>query len=152
MNRERMKRDSMSTDTAFPDRPVFFDDGLRFECRRCGGCCTGSPGTVYVAADELQPLADFLEIDIGELQRRYLGPLRDSFTIREHPDGRCLFYANGCAIYPARPRQCATYPFWLNNLRSEAKWKAAARECPGIGSGKRFSREQILAILAATNV
>lgn len=29
-------------------RSNFFDAGIRFECRRCGACCTGDPGIVRV--------------------------------------------------------------------------------------------------------
>jgi hypothetical protein len=31
------------------DRQYFFDDGLRFECTKCGHCCSGSPGKVFLA-------------------------------------------------------------------------------------------------------
>ena len=30
-------------------------------------------------------------------------------------------------------------------MRSEKRWRKAARECPGIGKGRRFTREEILA-------
>ena len=30
------------------DSPEWYRDGLRFECTRCGACCTGAPGYVWV--------------------------------------------------------------------------------------------------------
>ena len=38
----------------------WYRDGLRFECTRCGHCCTGAPGYVWVdaAPATLFPLVD----------------------------------------------------------------------------------------------
>lgn len=37
---------------------VWYEDGLRFECTRCGKCCSGFPGFVWVNNEELQAIAD----------------------------------------------------------------------------------------------
>src|SRR5262249_1390597 len=37
----------------------WYQDGLRFECTRCGKCCSGFPGFVWVSEAELQAIADF---------------------------------------------------------------------------------------------
>jgi Fe-S-cluster containining protein len=126
----------------------FFDRGLRFECVQCGRCCTGDPGIVYVAPEELAPLAAHLEISLEATIRRYLAPWGDGHTIREAPDGSCLFYHRGCTIYPVRPTQCRTWPFWMQNLRTPARWEQVARSCPGIGRGRRYTREEILTLLS----
>jgi Fe-S-cluster containining protein len=126
----------------------FFDQGLRFGCLRCGHCCTGDPGIVYVSPDELAPLAAHLHISIESTIQRYLSPWRGGYTIREAADGRCIFYDQGCSIYPVRPRQCQTWPFWLNNLRSPSRWERVAQNCPGIGRGRHYTREEILGLLA----
>ena len=123
----------------------FFDVGIRFECQRCGACCTGDPGTIYAAVDEIESIAEYLDISAGDLKTRYGYPYRGSISFREEADGRCCFYENGCRIYPVRPRQCRTYPFWFDIMRSEKRWRKAARECPGIGKGRLFPREEILA-------
>lgn len=127
----------------------FFDQGLRFECIQCGHCCTGDPGIVYVAPAELASLAAALGLSTDEAIHRYLRPWRDGHTVREDADGRCLFYDKGCSVYMARPTQCRTWPFWLTNLRSEARWEQVAKECPGIGRGQRYSCEEILTFTAA---
>jgi len=46
-------------------------------------------------------------------------------------------------IYPVRPTQCRTWPFWAGNLRSPADWNEAARRCPGINHGRVYDIEQI---------
>jgi len=128
-------------------RPYFFDAGIYFACRRCGACCTGDPGTVYVSDMEVNNLARHFKINTADFIRRYLYPFRDSYSIREDTQGHCLFFDNGCTIYNLRPRQCRTFPFWFENLRSENRWQKIASQCPGIGSGRLHSRQEILALL-----
>lgn len=135
---------------AFGARAYFFDSGLRFECQRCGHCCSGAPGTVYVSAAEAAAIADHLGINLERLRIKYLYPFRDSYSIRETDDGRCRFYGDGCRIYAVRPQQCRSYPFWLDNLRSERHWRTAMRACPGIGRGACIPKTQILAIVRTT--
>ena len=125
----------------------FFDQGLRFRCRQCGGCCTGDPGTVYVGPDEITAIAAYLGTDPQTLTSSMLFPFRDSYSIREDEQGNCLMYDKGCRIYPVRPRQCRSYPFWFKNLRSRYAWKQTASQCPGIGTGPLFNRDEILAFL-----
>ncbi|MFH1980464.1 MAG: YkgJ family cysteine cluster protein [Pseudomonadota bacterium] len=130
-------------------RACFFDSGIRFRCRQCGRCCTGAPGIIRVSAAEAAAIAAALAMDERQFVRTCLQPIAGSLSIREHADGRCLFYENGCRIYPQRPRQCRTYPFWLSNLRSTARWQETLAACPGIGSGSLFTREAILTHLHA---
>jgi Fe-S-cluster containining protein len=132
------------------DRPYFFDRGLRFACVRCGRCCTGEPGTVYVAADEIGPIAAHLDLPPAQLIAEMLYPFRDSFSLRETASGACALFDGGCRIYPVRPRQCRSYPFWFDNLRSQYRWKQAAAQCPGIGQGPLYTRAEILAIVRQT--
>ena len=46
-------------------------------------------------------------------------------------------------IYPVRPGQCRTWPFWSENLASPNAWNKTAQKCPGINRGKLYSYEQI---------
>ena len=41
-----------------PDSP-WYRDGLAFSCTRCGACCTGGPGYVWVSPEEIEELARF---------------------------------------------------------------------------------------------
>ena len=131
-------------------RPYFFDAGLQFECLRCGQCCTGAPGTIYVSAEEIDALARHFQLSVARFTAQYLYPYQDSYSIGEHADGRCLFFDEGCRIYPLRPHQCRSFPFWFSNLRSENRWRDVARQCPGIGRGRRYSCDQILEVVRTT--
>ncbi|MEJ2657726.1 MAG: YkgJ family cysteine cluster protein [Desulfobacterales bacterium] len=131
-------------------RPYFFDQGIHFECRQCGACCTGDPGIVYVDKREAMHMAEYLSTAFSFFIDKYLYPLRAGYGIREHSDGRCFFYDNGCTIYPVRPHQCRTYPFWFENLRSIKKWRRVSEACPGIGCGDLHPKEEILKIIHST--
>jgi uncharacterized protein len=129
-------------------RSYFFDEGIRFGCRRCGGCCTGAPGIVRIDADEITHVADFLGMSVPRVVKKYLTPGQNGYCVRESREGRCLFFEEGCRVYPVRPMQCKTFPFWFTNLRSEARWESIRRQCPGIGRGRRYSKSEILNVLS----
>lgn len=129
------------------DRSYFFDEGIYFECMQCGRCCQGAPGIVRASWGELDAIAEVLDVTITHLLNTGLAePYESAYRLHENQhDGSCVFFEdNGCRIYAARPLQCRTWPFWFNNLRSEARWQATAKECPGIGQGKLYCKEEIL--------
>ena len=37
-----------------------------------------------------------------------------------------------CQIYPVRPTQCQTFPWWPQIMASEEEWNKTARQCEGI--------------------
>ena len=131
-------------------RTYFFDQGVLFECRQCGACCTGEPGIVYVYKNKVERIANYLSVGVPSFIERYLYAFKEDYSVREYADGRCYFYQNECIIYPVRPGQCRTFPFWFENLRSPKKWRQVSKACQGIGRGKHYSREQILEILHST--
>lgn len=127
------------------DRPYFFDGGLRFSCTGCGACCTGATGTVWVNGKEAARIARHLGLPLRAFLDRYAYPFRHGHSLRERANGDCVFFEAGrCSIYRVRPTQCRTYPFWPENVRSEAAWASVCRECPGAGQGRLHSRERIL--------
>src|SRR5437762_2532036 len=73
----------------------WYRDGLRFRCTRCGHCCTGAPGYVWVTPEELQALADFLGQPPDEVRALYARP--DASVAADGPrcdaSGRCCRFA-----------------------------------------------------------
>jgi Fe-S-cluster containining protein len=124
--------------------------GLHFECMECGGCCAG-PGEVYiwVTRPEIEIIADFLKIPAGELRRRFLKRYGLRISIIEHSSTKdCIFLqeidgGKRCVIYPVRPSQCRSWPFWAVNLASPGSWNKAAQKCGGINRGRHYSFEEI---------
>jgi Fe-S-cluster containining protein len=125
----------------------FFDKGIRFVCRECGTCCTGDSGVISVSSEEVEDISAFLKLSRGVFIKTYLYLTINGYSIREGIGGNCLLYENDCRIYPVRPEQCRTYPFWIKNMRSEAKWNEVQNVCPGIGAGRLFTKKEILEIL-----
>lgn len=127
----------------------WFEEGLKFSCRRCGDCCTGDPGYVYLKRGEARVMADFLEMPLGEFRSRYTRKVGGRTSLVEQEDGRCCFLGEGgCRLYDSRPVQCRTFPFWLWIVAKPESWDEAARECPGMNRGRRFSRQEIEELLA----
>ena len=116
------------------DTAPWYQEGLRFECTGCGQCCTGSPGYIWVDEDEIVEIANFLNLSIDELASRYLRRVKGKISLLELPKSYdCTFLKDKkCQIYPVRPTQCRTFPWWPRNLKSEKDWQEAARHCEGI--------------------
>jgi len=131
----------------------WYVEGLRFTCKRCGSCCRGEPGYVWVRREDVRRIAEHLGIDEEEVARRYLRRAYGRVSLVELRNGDCVFYGEeGCGIYAVRPRQCRTFPFWPENVRSRGSWEEAGRECPGVGEGELHSREEIEAALCGREV
>lgn len=130
--------------------PPWFDDGLAFECTRCGACCTGAPGYVWVGPEEMARLAAHLGLALDEFARRFVRRVGDDLSLIERPNGDCIFWerSTGCTVYEARPEQCRTWPFWPENLETPDDWRAVGRRCPGVGRGPVYPVEAITAAAA----
>ena len=130
-----------------PEPRTIFDEGIRFECQKCGNCCTGAPGKVSVTMPEIEQMAHYLRMPQGNLLTQFCR-FDDGLLLKEKGNGDCVFLQGGsCMVYPARPRQCRTFPFWVKNLRSESAWNHTCTACPGIGRGKVHSKDEIYKII-----
>lgn len=141
---------SSAPDPSPPDPTApWYRDGLAFECTRCGACCTGSPGFVWVDADEIERLAGHLGLTLDAFGRRYLRRVQGQLSLIEKPNFDCIFWepGTGCTVYEARPTQCRTWPFWPENLATPAAWDGVRQVCPGSGTGTLYSIGQIEAAL-----
>ena len=126
----------------------WYKDGLQFRCTRCGHCCTGAPGFVWVSDEEIQQIAEHRGEPVEEVEALYAYRTRagrGGRTLREKANGDCVFFdrAAGCTIYPVRPRQCRTWPFWESNVRTPAAWEETCAVCPGSGQGDLIPAEEI---------
>ncbi len=130
-----------------PAEAPWYRDGLAFECTRCGACCTGAPGYVWVNAQEIARLAEFRGEPVEQFSARYVRRVGESYSLIEKPGGDCVFWdkQSGCTVYGARPAQCQTWPFWPENVESPDAWEAVQSHCPGSGRGRVFTLEEIRA-------
>ena len=123
----------------------WYADGLNFTCTRCGKCCTGDPGFVWVTDEELEAIAEFRREPVAEVMQLYTRRSKGRRTLREKANGDCVFFDRdrGCTIYPVRPPQCRTWPFWDSNLDSPESWERTESICPGSGQGELIPVEEI---------
>ncbi|MBC8114112.1 MAG: YkgJ family cysteine cluster protein, partial [Candidatus Saccharimonas sp.] len=93
----------------------WYKDGLRFTCTQCGDCCTGEPGYVWVTEEEMKQIAEYRGISIGEFRINHTKLVGGRVSLREFANGDCTFFDGAtrkCTVYPVRPAQCRTWPFW----------------------------------------
>ena len=163
-----------------PSTEPWYGGGLKFTCTQCGNCCTGGPGYVWISEEEVTRLAEFLKMSPRQVVAKYCRRFGERLSLKERrmPNGNydCIFLQEmpaapggptdgkpqagqpvplkrrGCAIYPVRPLQCRTWPFWESNLSDRKMWDFASRKCPGINRGSRsFNRKQIESLRDASD-
>ena len=126
-------------------RDKWYKGGLRFTCTQCGNCCTGAPGYVWVSREEIRRIARFLGRNDEWLPADQLRRVGFKYSLTERANSDCVFLVSAgdrkrtCSIYPVRPLQCRTWPFWSENLKSSDAWNRAALLCPGMNVGKHYS-------------
>lgn len=124
----------------------WYKNGLRFTCTQCGDCCTGAPGYVWFTEEEGKKIADFVGVSIGEFHITHTKLVGGRKSLREFANGDCTFFDGAtrrCKIYPVRPAQCQTWPFWKSNLENEATWNEVVQVCPGAGCGELVPLSEI---------
>ncbi|MCF4113046.1 MULTISPECIES: YkgJ family cysteine cluster protein [Dethiosulfovibrio] len=132
-----------------PSSPWWFE-GLRFSCVGCGRCCRGEPGAIFFSRYEEMRIAYCLGLSLGEFRRGYVTGRWGLPSIDERWNGECLFYDPAtarCRIYPTRPLQCRTWPFWPEILDTPESWRKASKMCPGMDQGVMHDGPEIKGIL-----
>jgi hypothetical protein len=93
-------------------------------------------------------MADFIGVSFAKFLKRYCRRVFERISLIEYSNGDCVFYSpSGCKVYPVRPAQCQTFPFWSHVMADRSEWEALAERCPGIGSGRLYEPEEIEAIM-----
>jgi len=134
--------------------------GLAFQCQGCGRCCAGpQEGYVWITRQEMASIAEYLGMTPGRFEEKYVRTVgRRLSLIEQEPSRDCVFLTSDpqdptrrtCMIYPVRPTQCRTWPFWPSNLSSARAWNEAARRCPGMNRGPVHDLDEIMGKVKAT--
>lgn len=129
----------------------WYKEGLKFKCTGCGKCCTGAPGYVWVTPEEIEQMATLLGITVELFYRRYVRRVGQKLSLIEKKNGDCVFLQEGkfCQLYQSRPRQCRTFPFWPQTLRSKEAWEAMAEDCEGVDhpDALHYTAEEITTLM-----
>lgn len=130
-----------------PDNDVWYKDGLPFQCTQCGNCCTGAPGAVWITEDDIKRIAEYTNQSVGEVRLFHTRLIGGRLSLTEFANGDCTYFdpqSRGCRIYPVRPTQCRTWPFWPGNVASPESWEETQTACPGARRGDFVPVEEIL--------
>jgi Fe-S-cluster containining protein len=124
--------------------------GLAFSCRRCGDCCRGPGGYVWVTEAEAGDLSAALGLSLAAFAAKMLRNTPSGLALIDSAGGDCVLLGpdGRCRVYANRPRQCRTWPWWAENLSSSRRWNDLAARCPGMNQGARHSRPDIEKALA----
>jgi uncharacterized protein len=128
----------------------WYRDGLAFSCTRCGACCTGAPGYVWVTAEEIEAIAIYRGQSVEEFSARFVRKVGRRYSLVERPGGDCILWDKkaGCTGYPARPLQCRTWPFWPENVEEPEDWDHVRSVCPGAGHGRVYTVDEIVSSIS----
>ena len=72
----------------------------------------------------MKNIAAFLKVEFETFTKTYVRSVKGGYSLIERANYDCIFLRreNGksmCGIYPVRPTQCRTWPFWNeDNLKS----------------------------------
>lgn len=117
----------------------FYESGLNFKCKEgCVDCCANESGFVFLSSRDIEHIAKATALTIQQAievyTRVFVSDSKERFRVlKEYSNNKCIFLTDkGCSIYPDRPIQCSTYPFWPRVLASMATWCAEEVMCPGI--------------------
>lgn len=127
----------------------FYEKGVRFQCQCSGQCCkTGKDyGYVYLSSKDCKNIAKFIGTSIKQFTKKYVIKVSKAYRFRKITEDCAFLKDNRCSIYPVRPLQCRTWPFWPENMRKSGWIKKAVGFCPGIGKGKLYTAREIDKIL-----
>jgi Fe-S-cluster containining protein len=138
-------------------KEAWYAAGLAFECTGCGRCCAGpQEGYVWISEEQIAEIAEYLGVPETEMRGKYVRRIARRYSLVERADNKdCIFLTDSgetrsCRIYPVRPTQCRTWPFWPSNLGSPDQWATAGLRCGGINRGRIHSCDEIEAKRRAT--
>lgn len=129
-------------------------EGLAFECTGCGKCCLARENYqyVYVNIHERRKLAQHLGLAVAAFTQKYTDLVDAGYRSLRFENGACIFLQDGlCQVHEAKPVQCATWPFWEENLESPEAWENEVADfSPGAGRGPLISAKEIRAAMEKT--
>lgn len=107
------------------------NSNIQFQCKQCGKCCSAY-GYVYLTTKDRILLASHFGLSVTRFTKDYCEKKHGEFHLKEPHKDCCFLKDNCCEVYPVRPAQCQTWPFWAENMQNGIFKKSAATYCPGV--------------------
>ena len=128
-------------------REPWWSKGVQFECQGSGNCCTsrGEFGYVYLTLADQRRMASHFKLNLSQFRKQHCEKTDGLYYLREEKGQvDCKFLEERkCSIYPARPTQCRTWPFWPEVMGAKEWKKEVASFCPGVGKGRVHTKQEI---------
>ena len=116
---------------------------IDFKCQQCSACCRIYPGAVFLTKNDAEKIANYLGLDFNSFLQEYCRGIerkgKKIVSLKEMSNYDCILWNEGCTVYPVRPLQCITYPFWPSLVESEKNWHDEAKYCKGINKDGKLS-------------
>jgi Fe-S-cluster containining protein len=111
-------------------RHIALDVEAEIDCTACANCCREA--TVKLAERDVEKLAKFLRVKIGQFKRDYTDVSEEEGLILKRTEAGCIFLdGNLCSIYEARPHNCENFPHLVRGEGSlvSRMWQMKDRAC-----------------------
>jgi Fe-S-cluster containining protein len=111
-------------------RHIASDIEAEIDCTTCANCCREA--TVKLAERDVEKLAKFLRVKIGQFKRDYTDVSEEEGLILKRTEAGCIFLdGNLCSIYEARPHNCENFPHLVRGEGSlvSRMWQMKDRAC-----------------------
>jgi hypothetical protein len=111
-------------------RHIALDVEAEIDCTTCANCCREA--TVKLAERDVEKLAKFLRVKIGQFKRDYTDVSEEEGLILKRTEAGCIFLdGNLCSIYEARPHNCENFPHLVRGEGSlvSRMWQMKDRAC-----------------------
>jgi Fe-S-cluster containining protein len=117
-----------------PTFPFTFDPDA---CETCRGQCCRWGGYVWVTEDDITAMAEIMNQSLEAFADQYLKAAYGRLSFQERlweGEYHCAMFdrfTHRCLVYPARPEQCRTFPFWEQYRTNFIK---LLELCPGVAA------------------
>ena len=91
-------------------------------------------------------MAGVMKMTVADFEAAHIRSVGPDKSLKERSDGDCVLLdveTRRCLAYEGRPVQCQTWPFWDSTVKRQKDWEDTCETCPGAGTGKLYSLEQI---------
>jgi len=91
-------------------------------------------------------MATEMDLEVEAFEDKFVRQVGRDKSLIERPDGDCMLLdpkTRRCGVYKSRPIQCRTWPFWDSSVKKKKDWDETCEVCPGAGTGRLYTFEEI---------